>query len=98
MPRLTCLTEHLQTTFCLIYWQHEARLGRVEAKSALIVALPGEVIVHTLRFPTRISTSTAAAAQAGGHRVTTSARMAELEGNSAAVVRPPEQRCLQQAD
>ena len=67
----------------------------MEAESALIVALPGEVIVHTLWFP--MSTSTAAA-QAGGHRVTTSATMAELEGNSAAVVRPPEQRCLQQAD
>ena len=69
----------------------------MEAESALIVALPGEVIVHTLWFP--ISTSTAAT-QAGGHRVTTSATMdmAELEGNSAAVVRPPEQRCLQQAD
>ena len=57
----------------------------MEAESALIVALPGEVIVHTLWFP--MSTSTAAA-QA---RVTTSATMAELEGNSAAVVRPPEQ-------
>lgn len=87
---LTCFTEYLQTTFSLIYWQYEARLGRVEAESTLIIALPGEVIVHTQRF--LIST---AATQVGGHKMITSAM---AEGKSTAAIRPPEQGCLQQAN
>ena len=82
---LTCLAEYLQTTFSLIYWQYKAGLGSVETETALIIALPGEVIVDTKRFLISIT-----AAQFGGHKMTTSA-MADGPGKRTAVIRPQEQ-------
>ena len=60
----------------------------MEAESTLIIALPGEVIVDTQRF----LISSTAAAQVG---MSTSAM---AEGKSAAVIRPPEQGRLKQAN
>lgn len=43
--RLTRLLEHLQPPLGLLQGQHEGGLGGVEAEAALIVALPGEVVI-----------------------------------------------------
>lgn len=44
-PALTRLLEHRQPPLGLLQGQHEGGLGRVEAEAALIVALPGEVVI-----------------------------------------------------
>lgn len=46
---LTGFLQHQQPPLGFLEGQHVGRLGRVEAEAALVVALPGEVIVDAGR-------------------------------------------------
>lgn len=46
---LTCFFQELQTSLGLFYWQNEGCLCCVKAEAALVIALAGEMVVHTAR-------------------------------------------------